>query len=288
MIRRLAWEHPEWWTLAISLLAWVLLVSQGAAIDRGMHLAHTHVHATSGGHLAATGWMSDLLESTLMIAAMMLPLVIASVRLAAFRSLWRRRHLAIAGFLVGYVAMWSLASALMLTLLHKAVGSVFPWRLSTASAAALGLAIAAAWQLTSLKRSALRACHQASPLAPSGWRANADCLRYGFVSAGRCVANCWALMLVPMLASHNLVVMAGITVACGVERYRRRPQRGERPMAIALAGLALVCAMIASLGAPRGAGPRASERYAPLPSSSIDGLAAAASPRSSNLRPPWI
>lgn len=187
---RLAWRYPEAWPLAVSAVAWVLMV----------RAPHVHIHG-----------IAPLLKNWLvMTVAMMLPMVIPPLRLTAQRSFWRRRHLAMAEFLAGYVACWML------------VGVAVAFLPMNRTATAIGLVIAAAWQLTRWKQRGLKGCHLSVPLAPKGWRADRDCMRFGWQIGTRCVVSCWALMLVCFLSGHALLptlLVVGVGVA---ERYSRR------------------------------------------------------------------
>jgi predicted metal-binding membrane protein len=241
----LAWRHPEWWSLAVSLIAWGVLLTQWPHSPSDgdhalLHQAHT---GPAHGHVTVTLAISHLVGWAVMIAAMMLPLVAAHARAIAFASLWRRRHRAIGEFLIGYVAIWLAAgipivAIVVLPSAHRLPGG------GTAPLAALGFAIAAAWQLTSFKRRALRACHRTVPLGPRGWRADVDCVHSGVVAGRSCVANCWAMMLATALTAHHPAAMLTVTVLGVAERYATRP----RPKVIAgiLAGLSLACAALAA------------------------------------------
>ena len=184
-LTRVSWRHPEWWALALCVVAW------GAMF---------RPHAHHGARL--TNWM-------IMTVAMMLPLVVQQIRFVADRSLWRRRHRAIAGFLIGYLATWLVIGA--------AVSFVEP----SAVLAAAAFAVAGAWQLTRYKRMAMTACHRVTPLAPRGWRADRDCLRYGWSVGTYCVASCWALMMACAMAGHHPIAMIGVTAVMYAERYMR-------------------------------------------------------------------
>ena len=186
--QRVVWRHPEWWALALCAVAW-------AAMFRP--------HAQHGARL--TNWI-------VMTVAMMLPLVIGPARFVAERSLWRRRHRAIAGFLIGYLAMWVFVGI--------AVSFLEPGPVP----AAVAFAVAGVWQLTRTKRVAMAACHRAMPLAPHGWRADRDCIGYGLMVGTYCVVSCWALMLACALMGHHLVAMAGISAFLYADRYMR-PRR---------------------------------------------------------------
>src|SRR6476620_12211696 len=104
--RRFGWRHPEWWTLGLSALAWVSLLSDEPA--KGHH-QHHYYHGAS--MLNVSMLLRELWLWVLMIVAMMLPLLVTPVRVVAARSLWRRRHRAIASFLVGYLATWLVVGA---------------------------------------------------------------------------------------------------------------------------------------------------------------------------------
>jgi predicted metal-binding membrane protein len=184
---RIAWRHPEWWALAIAACAW-------------MAMLQPHAHHSHG---AFALWV-------LMTLAMMVPMVVLPMRTAAERSLWRRRHRAIAGFLIGYLACWAIVGILIA-------------RIELRFGAAIAFAIAAAWQLTPQKRRALTACHRTMPLAPRGWRADRDCIRYGLRIGARCVISCWALMLACVLTGHALLATRFVTTILLYERDTRRP-----------------------------------------------------------------
>lgn len=188
-LTRLAWRHPEWWALALSAGAWALML-------------RPHAHHIDG---PLTHWL-------LMTIGMMLPMVVMPMRAAAERSLWSRRHRAITGFLVGYLACWLAigVATSMVSVRHELAGGI-------------AFAVAGAWQLTRRKRMALTGCHRVMPLAPRGWRADRDCVLFGAHIGTRCVISCWALMLACFFSGHALLAMAGITAVCLIERYTRRP-----------------------------------------------------------------
>jgi predicted metal-binding membrane protein len=175
----------------------------------------------------------------LMVVAMMLPLVLTAIRAASRRSLWQRRDRAIGGFLVGYLGLW-----LLVGLSASAVASVL--RLddpgSVPQVAAVAFGVAAAWQNTAVKRRALWSCHRSVPLAPDGWRADRDCVGYGWMIGKHCLLSCWAMMLAGVLTG-SLPVMATVFVLSATERYANRPQ--QWPISSVLAGLALLYAVLA-------------------------------------------
>jgi predicted metal-binding membrane protein len=215
-MREMLGFYPEWWTLALSTAAWGILLSR---------------RATAPGH-AREAWalVDHTLAWMLMVVAMMVPLVLGAIRTTAVRSLWRRRNRAIAWFLAGYLAPW-----MMVGLAVPAAAAVNPG-LPGGHLGAPALVIAAAWQVSQRKKQALLRCHQTIPLAPRGLRAIRDCIRFGSLIGTRCVASCWALMLVCWLTSHQLIVL-GVTAGIAIsERYLVRLD--PRLTALVLLGLA--------------------------------------------------
>ena len=93
-LRRLNWCNPEWWVVIAAAVAWIVMLSM------------SHPHASHSGITLGKGHGRCALGMVAMVIAMMVPLTLANVRYVALSSLWRRRHRAIAGFLVGYLAVW--------------------------------------------------------------------------------------------------------------------------------------------------------------------------------------
>ena len=237
--RRLAWQHPEWWTIALSAAAWATIMGQWI-------VASSNEHANHGGHTARPA--SLIVSSVLMIVAMMFPMVLSSVRTVAARSLWRRRHRAVLQFLVGYMAPWmlfSLATWIVIAVLKANKTSL---GLESSQAAALAFGAAVVWQLTPIKRRALFACHRTIPIAANGWRANRDCFRSGWMIGNSCVASCWVLMLACMLSEHSLPAMLCATVIGITERAQFRPN--HRLLCSAMLLLAVVYVTMPYLSHP--------------------------------------
>jgi predicted metal-binding membrane protein len=206
-------------------------------------MPHGHIHQHMDMASAMTGgqteWATEAWWWLVMVAAMMFPMVLEPIRTTAERSLWRRRHRAISGFLTGYLGTWLMfgvvASVLVAALRTKA------WWPQAGVAAASGFGAALLWQVTPIKRRAAIACHRTLPLAPAGWRADRDCLRYGWVVGRSCLVSCWALMLACLLAGHSVGAMVGVTAVSWAERYMVRPN--QRLLCIGIAALA-ICSMV--------------------------------------------
>ena len=71
----------------------------------------------------------------------------------------------------------------------------------------------------------LNGCHRSIPLAPRGWRADRDCIRFGALIGTRCLVSCWALMLVCFASGHALAATAIVTGVGVGERFMGKPDR---------------------------------------------------------------
>jgi predicted metal-binding membrane protein len=225
-LRRIGWRHPEWWVALVAAAAWTFMV------DTSFRHA-THAHAVSG---ASHG----IIATAVMVTAMMLPLALANVRHVALSSLWRRRHRAIAAFLVGYLCCWAVAQ----TVIQGTLGFLTPL-LGWTSVAGLATVTAVLWDVSPGRRRRLRRCELTVPLAPRGWRADTDCIRYGVITGLSCVTTCWALMVTAAAFSHSILVMAVVFGVQVSDRYQRRPS----PVLAALAVLG-VCLLSLAAGVP--------------------------------------
>jgi predicted metal-binding membrane protein len=205
--------------LALTAAAWILLVAE----PRGSALAHCAVAmpaseasfrmllALNPPASLAIGWM-------LMLAAMMLPLLIAPVRHVYNSSFARRRGRAIALFVLGYALLWMAAGvmlmALALALRLIASESFLP--------IVLALTIAILWQFSPWKQRSLNRCHSHRALAAFGCAADIDALRFGLTHGIWCVASCCGLMFLPLLISRgDKVAMIAVSAWMLAERLER-------------------------------------------------------------------
>jgi hypothetical protein len=208
-VRTFAWRHPEWWIVAVSAGAWIVLAARD---DRSAH------HGADGPLTVAA--------TALMVVAMMSPLVLPTLRHIALTSLRSYRHSMQGVFLVGYVGVWTL-----LTLALVAATGAAAAIISRALVMAVAGVAATAWQFARRKRRALRRCARTIPLPATGWRAFRDCARFGSVSAASCAATCWGFMTVATAAGHRIGVMALLFVA----QLRERTARWYEPLPGAIA-----------------------------------------------------
>ena len=220
---RLAWNHPQWWLVVPSVLAWVAILAEASGLP--IEVCRSRDGVSRFGWfdpqaLLAGPWLPEVRAWSWMLLATMLPLAAWPVRHAALRSLWKRRHRAGLGVVLGYLAAWMLAGAGLSVLV---VGFGLKANPANASFAALALLLAALWQWSPTKREALRACHRTAALAVHGWRADLDCVRYGWNQGRSCIVSCLPLMFAMTLASHQIVVTVTIFLICVIERARQRP-----------------------------------------------------------------
>jgi predicted metal-binding membrane protein len=151
----------------------------------------------------------------LMIAAMMLPFVIAPLRHIRDRSFARRRTRAVLLFVAGYMAVWMIAGIGL-----QAMALAARWAVPT-PLLCLGLAavIAMGWQVSPAKQWCLNRCHRRPHLAAFGAAADRDAFDFGLSNGASCVGACWALMLLTLLVEHgHLLAMAAVTLFVFAER----------------------------------------------------------------------
>lgn len=211
-VRRFLWAHPEWWSIVLAGAAWLLMLLPMGG-NTGGHGAHAHHTAAGMPTLSFTG---ELWYWGLMVVAMMVPLMIEPLRWIAFQSFHHRRHRAILLFLVGFLAPWLLLGVPVAWL------RTMSWGHHPLIAPAL-FGLAALWAMVRLRQRALVFCHWTMPLAPSGWKAERDCLQYGSTIGASCVVTCALLMVACSFTGHNLVAMVGGTVLGAIERTSFRP-----------------------------------------------------------------
>ena len=241
-VRRWLIRHPETVASILVAVAWLSLVSielRGAAASGragmpgmqgmpGMDAGPVTAPGSSGIANPFAWWV-------LMSVAMMGPAALAGVRHTGLNSLRWRRGRAMAGFATAYLAVWAVFGAVTLT-----VVAVVPGAPGTV-ALAIVLTLAAAWQMTPLKRRWLRDCHRSVPLPPHGWKAELGALRFGFRNGSSCLGSCWCLMLVMAVAPvYHLLWMVALTVVVTAEKLVDRPRYVTRMAAAALAITAVV------------------------------------------------
>jgi predicted metal-binding membrane protein len=164
----------------------------------------------------ASGW-------ALMLAAMMLPLVVAPLRHVRDRSFARRHARAMLLFVLGYFAVWTAAGMVLQLAALVALWTV-PLPLVWLS---LAFAVATVWQVSPAKQWCLNRCHRRPELAAFEPAADRDAFCFGLTGGAACAGACWALMLPMLLAgSGQFPAMIAITLFLFAERLE-----GPAPLA---------------------------------------------------------
>jgi predicted metal-binding membrane protein len=246
-LRQLLVRHPELSAAAVVISAWVTLLVLAA---RGAHGGGSHVGMNEMPGMGSppapnSAWSRAAAELpfwVLMVVAMMGPAVLADLRYTGLNSLRWRRGRAMAEFSAAYLSVWTVFGLLAL-----AGSAVVPGVPGPAPLAAV-LAVAAAWQLTPLKRLCMRGCHRRLPLAPRGWRADKGALWFGLHTGLYCLGMCWCLMLIMIAApGGQLVWTLGLTGVITAERRLPRPRSLSRANATLLSFAAVATLAVGNL-----------------------------------------
>jgi predicted metal-binding membrane protein len=157
-----------------------------------------------------------------MLIAMMTPLIAIPLAYVRGSSLPNRQWRAACGFLLGYFSCWVAAGPAL-------IGSAILLRLVTGSAAAsfaAALALALLWSASPVQQAAQNRSHRLRRIGLFGLAADRDCIRFGAIHGGWCVAICWPWMLVTLTVAHgHVAVMLAVAAIVLAERMRR----GGRP-----------------------------------------------------------
>ena len=233
-------RRPETWLYGVAIAAGVVVVGLAVADGGGGGAVPGSPGWGEPSSLAAAwgAWMA-------MVAAMMLPVIAPQAHYVALRSLRRRRHRAIAGYLAGYLAVWALVGTVLVVVLGV-TGVPHP-PAGLAVAALLG---AGTWQVAEPRRRILRRCGSLRLGAPEGFAADRDCATAGWRAGLRCAFTCGPVMVATAAAHHQPLVLGAVIVLLLSERAPGpNPERraGRRLEAWALVGLAAAIALGAAI-----------------------------------------
>jgi predicted metal-binding membrane protein len=227
--------------LAAIAAAWTL-----ALIEQSVGAAGTiHHHRLIEGGLplwAALGLF--LLAWQAMLVAMMLPSSLPFMRMYARASSSQpRAGWALAGFLGGYVVVWTsfgalafLGDAIVHEVVHRSAWvEQRPWLIACGV-----LVLGGGFQFSRLKSACLRECRNPAAYLLHRYRRGArEAFRIGSGHGLYCLGCCWALMLVGFAVGvGSLPWMAVLTLVMVFEKTGRGGDRGARPIGAAFLGLA--------------------------------------------------
>jgi predicted metal-binding membrane protein len=236
------WRSPVVGVQLVAAIAWVgfaaMLATTRASAASAQPTTWWCMPGMTLGRTASSDPLAAALAGapmwTLMALAMTLPAAIPVAQHVAINSFRRRQWRAVAEFLAVYLGLWLAFGLLAMT------GFALLYSTSQSLLLAACLILAAAWELTPLKRLALNRCHRSSPLPPRGWRASAGVARFGLMHGSACIASCWGAMLVMLtVPSGRLAWSAALTVVTAWEKLTRRPRRAARFTAAIFAGAAV-------------------------------------------------
>jgi predicted metal-binding membrane protein len=243
----------------LTLLAWlVLLAGAGTSMNP---FAMSGMLLPAGPPMASESWTYAYWAIAfcmwgVMMVAMMLPsaspmvlLYERVVRHAEARGKNARASRSIAAFVVGYLTVWLLFSALAVVLqwaleLYGAMSLMMALR--EPAIGGLFLVAAGLYQLTPLKQSCLANCRSPASFLAAHWRpGSAGAWRMGLAHGIYCLGCCFALMLLLFVGGvMNLVWIAGLALIVLGEKLLPQGARLRVPLGVLLmvAGLGLVSA----------------------------------------------
>lgn len=232
--------------LGLAAAAWLAVVVWDAS-PQGRYLDHDALAESGLGPAVATsifvaGWV-------LMLAAMMFPTTIALVRTFAPLAERRGRPGELVGALLGgYVAIWTAVglAAFGADLVVHAVVDRWSWLETNAWVlAALGFALAGAFQFSSLKDRCLTVCRSPRTFLFTRWKGRSPRLEsfaLGVDHGRYCIGCCLGLMVVAFaVGMGNLAWMFALGAVMATEKIAPRGDRFVAPVGWALlAGAAAI------------------------------------------------
>jgi predicted metal-binding membrane protein len=228
---RPALSAPMVWMIGLGAVAWLGVWAWVRSEDMGA------MPGTMG-----LGVVAFVAMWSLMMAAVMLPSV-APVASLYSRTITDRRGPRLTVFGGGYLLAWAatgvLAFALAEVFEDVALGSTATVRVVGATT----FAVCGIYQLTPLKDRCLRHCR--SPLTHlfhyASFRGRTRDLRAGVHHSLYCLGCCWTLMVVMVaFGVMNLLAMAGLAVAIGLEKHWRHGRLFARAVGVAALVLAVM------------------------------------------------
>jgi predicted metal-binding membrane protein len=218
--------------VALAAVGWWWAIEQMRGMDEGPWTG-----------LGTFGWFTTVW--VVMMAAMMFPSVAPTV--ALYSRMSRRRWTPVA-FVAGYLATWT-AAGVVAFVMGVIAGRVTPrplWDDAGRLLTGATLLLAAAYELTPLKRACLAKCRSPLGLLLGSWRDGwAGALRMGVRNGAWCVGCCWALMAsLFALGVMSPVWMAVVAVLITVEKIL--PWRRTATYGVALTLLVLGVLVLAA------------------------------------------
>ena len=237
----------------LAALAWLALVAWGAS-PYARYLDHAELGSATWDEVWAYPRLAALfvLGWTLMASAMMLPTSLPLVQ--RFDAMTRRRadHTALMSLLVaGYLVAWAgfgLLAHVGDVGIHVAVATSSTLEEQSWAIAAATLAVAGAYQFSSLKYRCLAECRSPVAFITARWHggnARAEAWRLGLEHGAFCVGCCWSLMLLMFVVGvGNLAWMLLLGTVMAVEKNFSWGRRLTLPLGATLGALAIVVVVL--------------------------------------------
>ena len=241
-IARFTLRHPEWWLVGASAAAWVLAWWLAAGPSNGS-LHPRHDAGTLAGGWSPGPFLVDLGIWSVMVVAMMGPVMVPRVRHVAECCMGRVRIRAILETLVGALLVWTIAGVLAIGLTSVAPG--LDARESPIAFLVVWLLVAG-WQLMPSKLAAIGRCHAIR--VPRGVAAGGRRFVAGTAYTSWCVVSCGPAMAAMAITGHPPLLMAALTIGFTAERVVHRPAHATRVLAFGVTVTALASLLLASLG----------------------------------------
>jgi predicted metal-binding membrane protein len=164
----------------------------------------------------SNGW----LPWTIMVIAMMFPLLNEPVTHVAFSVKKKDRIQGVLTFLLGYILIWTSAGLLFL-LLPLFVATILAGQTKLVSSLVMssGFLLSAVLIWHPGRPVRLTKCSLTMPINIGGWQLYRDSFWYGLKIGSACLSMCWPPMAALALAHHNLILMAVVTIVIIYERY---------------------------------------------------------------------
>ena len=241
-VARFTLRHPEWWLVCASAAAWVLAwwLTAGPTSE-SLHSRHDVGNLVEGW--SPGPFLVDIGMWSIMVVAMMGPVMVPRVRHVAECCVGRVRIRAILETLVGALLVWIIAGVLAIGLTSVAPG--LDARESPISFLVVWLLVAG-WQLMPSKTAAIGRCHAVR--VPRGVAVGSRRLTAGIAYTSWCVVSCGPAMAAMAITGHPPLLMAALTFGFTAERVVHRPAHATRVLAVGVAATALATWLLASLG----------------------------------------
>ena len=223
-------DHPEWLILTIAALAWIPLLWTLAGT-----FTLDHHHGPAAAPEPIGGYDTHLAMWSMMAVAMMLPTTVPHLRYIGFGTRVSRRQRSILLFALSYLTAWTLPG-FAIALVPQPAAPV---------AVVIAVLFAAGWELTPVKRRALRACCRTSPVRYRGPVADSAAAEYGLRHGGRCLLGSGPAMIALMLGGHPWWATVALALVMAGQKLLSEPVRWQTVVALGWLGAALAVTGVA-------------------------------------------